>query len=103
MMDIATDLVASDSWNFALRLYSDLADFKLIGLGFLECRLLLSATCCYIPLDVPGDRLGIVAVKIDLERQEATLLEFTPKIATGELSLSHLQPFDQLYQFKSRK
>jgi hypothetical protein len=103
MMDIATDLLASDSWNFALRLYSDLADLKLIGLGSLECRPLLSDTCCYIPLDVPSDRLGIIAVKLDLERQEGTLLGFTPTIATGELSLSHLQPFDELLEFLDRQ
>lgn len=103
MMDIATDLVASDSWNSAMRLYSDLADLKLIGLGCLECRPLLSDTCCYIPLDLPGDRLGIVAVKINLEEQEATLLGFTPTVKTGELTSSQLRSFEELLIYLDHK
>jgi len=38
MMEIPTDLQASDSWNAAVRFCSDLADLEIIGMGKLECR-----------------------------------------------------------------
>lgn len=38
IMDVPTDLTASDSWNPVLRLAADVADLWVIGLGRLECR-----------------------------------------------------------------
>jgi hypothetical protein len=96
MMDIPTDLANSDSWNSAMRLYTDVADLKLIELGSLECRHVESNTFCYIPLEVPDNRISVVVVKIDLEHKEASLLGFTKTVKTGELPLSQLQPFDEL-------
>lgn len=96
MMDIPTDLKASDSWNSAMRLYSDVADLKLTELGHLECRPIWSGTSCYLPHEVPDDRIGIVVVEIDPEHQEATLLGFTQTVRTGELSINELQIVDDL-------
>jgi hypothetical protein len=98
MMDIPTDLRASDSWNPAMRLYADVADLKLTGLGHLECRPVRSGTLCYIPPEVPDDRIGVVVVKIDAELQEATLLGFTKTVRTGELSFNQLQTIDDLLE-----
>jgi hypothetical protein len=53
---------------------------------------------CYIPPEVPDDRIGVVVVEIDAERQEATLLGFTKTVKTGELSVSHLQTVDDLLE-----
>ncbi|MCA1994920.1 MAG: DUF1822 family protein [Coleofasciculus sp. S288] len=96
MMDIPTDLKASDSWNSAMRLYADVADLNLTGLGHLECRPIRSGNSCYIPREVPDDRIGIVVVEINPEHQEATLLGFTQTVRTGELSISELQTVDDL-------
>lgn len=96
IMDIPTDLKASDSWNPAMRLYTDVADLKLTQLGHLECRPVRSSTLCYIPPDVPDDRIGVVVVEIDEERQEATLLGFAKTVPTGELSINQLQEIDDL-------
>ncbi len=99
MMGIPTELEVSDSWNAAMRLYSDVADLKLPQLGHLECRAILSGTICYIPLEVPEDRIGVVAVEIDIENREAILLGFAQTVRAGELSLKQLQPIDSLLEY----
>ncbi|MEG5175094.1 DUF1822 family protein [Microcoleus sp. B3-D7] len=98
MMDIPTDLNASDSWNAAMRLYTDAADLKLTQLGHLECRPLKSGKFCYIPLEIPDDRIGLVAVEIDIKRQKATLLGFMKTANAGDLAIDKLQSFDKLLQ-----
>ncbi|GET40741.1 hypothetical protein MiSe_55520 [Microseira wollei NIES-4236] len=109
MMDIPTDLKGSDSWNPAIGIYHDAADLKLTGLGKLECRP-IQAACwqksgqpiCYIPPEMPDDRIGIVVVAIDDLRQEATLLGFVEKTATSELSINQLQTIDDLLEYLER-
>ncbi|MBW4564988.1 MAG: DUF1822 family protein [Mojavia pulchra JT2-VF2] len=97
MMDIATDLKASDSWNQAMRLYGDVADLKLAKLGYLECRPLKPGEeICYIPPEVPDDRIGVVAVELDTELQKATLVGFTKTVKSGEVSINQLQNIDDL-------
>jgi hypothetical protein len=103
MMDIPTELARSDSWNSAMRLYADVADLKLTQLGSLECRPVQFGTFCYIPLEVPDDRIGVVVVRIDLEQQEACLLGFTKIVEPGELPLHQLQPIDELLKHIDRK
>lgn len=98
MMDIPTDLNASDSGNAAMRLYTDAADLKLTQLGHLECRPLKSGKFCYIPLEIPDDRIGLVAVEIDIKRQQATLLGFMKTARAGDLAIEKLQSFDKFIQ-----
>jgi len=102
MMEIPTNLRASDSWNPAMHLYADVADLKLTGLGYLECRPVREGALCYIPPEVPDNRIGVVVVKIDAELQEATLLGFTKTVRTGELSLHQLQTIDDLLEYLDR-
>lgn len=97
IMDISTDLLGADSWNPAMRLYADVADLKLPKLGHLECRP-VRGTLCYIPPEMPDDRIGVVLVEIDAERQEATLLGFTKTVISGELSVNQLQSVDDLLE-----
>lgn len=97
IMDIPTNLGASDSWNPAMRLYTDVADLKLTQLGHLECRPIQFGTC-YIPPEVPEDRIGVVVVEISVEHQEATLLGFAKTVRTGELSINQLQTVDDLLE-----
>jgi Protein of unknown function (DUF1822) len=101
MMDIPTDLNGSDSWNSALRFYTDAADLKLIGLGQLECRPVKAASLsahsiCPLPPEMPDERIGIIVVAIDDLRQEATLLGFVKKAATSEFPINQLQTIDDL-------
>lgn len=98
IMDIPTDLRASDSWNPAMRLYANVADLKLTQLGHLECRPIRSGSMSYIPPEVPSDRIGVVVIEIDTELQEATLLGFTKTVKTGSLSINQLQSVDDLLE-----
>ncbi len=98
VMDIPTDLLGADSWNPVMRLIADVADLKLTKLGHLECRPVRSGTLCYIPPEVPDDRIGVVVVEIDAELQEATLLGFAKTVRSGSLSLNQLQSVDDLLE-----
>jgi hypothetical protein len=99
MMDIPTDLNGSDSWNSAMRLYTDAADLKLTELGHLECRPLKDGKFCdTLLLDIPDNRIGLVAVEIDTNRQEATLLGFMETASIGELAIDKLQSLDKFLE-----
>ncbi|OKH37348.1 hypothetical protein NIES2119_13955 [[Phormidium ambiguum] IAM M-71] len=100
MMDISVDLKDSDSWNSAIRLYADVADLTLTGLGKLECRPVkvddLQKLTYYLPPEVPEDRIGVVVVAIDDGDRQATLLGFAKTVTTGNLPISQLQTLDDL-------
>jgi hypothetical protein len=102
MMEIPTDLTASDSWNPALQLYTDVADLKLPQLGYLECRPVQSGSFYTIPPDVPDDRIGVVVVAIAPQQHEATLLGFATPIQVGHLPIQGLQPIDNLLEHLDR-
>lgn len=97
MLGIATNLTAGDSWNPVLRFASDVADLWVTNVGRLECRPLQDHQCL-VPPETQDDRIGYVAVQIDLEQQTARLLGFTPVVTTDELALRELQPIKQLLQ-----
>lgn len=92
MMDITTNLQASDSWNPMMRLCADVADLEIPAVGRLECRpILLNEQVCVVPPETWEERVGYVAVQIDESLQEAKLLGFVPRVATEQLSLSELR------------
>ena len=105
MMAIPTDLNKSDSWNQTLRLAADVADLMLPGLGHLECRPVTAQSLdssttpiCYMPPEVPADRIGIVIVSLEPELQQATLLGFSRTVETT-LAISQLQTVDDLLEY----
>ncbi|BAY25378.1 hypothetical protein NIES2100_51840 [Calothrix sp. NIES-2100] len=92
MMEIATELTASDSWNPVIRLCADVADLAIPSLGRLECRPVDNyAHTCFVPPETWEERIGYVVVQIDESLQEAKLLGFVPSVTTEELPLSQLQ------------
>jgi Protein of unknown function (DUF1822) len=97
LIDIETDLKASDCWNLAGRLGADIADLMLPGIGRLECRptYQLDQTC-FIPPDALMDRVGYVFVQIDEAYREGVLLGFVPKIDQSEVWLNQIKPLDDL-------
>ncbi|MCX7596039.1 MAG: DUF1822 family protein [Fischerella sp.] len=99
MMDIATNLKASDSWNPIVRLCADVADLQLPGIGRLECRpVSLDREICYVPPETWEERIGYVVVQVDESLQEAKLLGFVPSVVDEELPLSQLQPLEALIE-----
>lgn len=97
LMEIPTNLAASDSWNPALRLCEDVADLAIAGLGRLECRpLRQDEAICRVPEEVMDDRIGYVPVRIDNSLRQGTLLGFVKTVATEELPLEQLQPLENM-------
>ncbi|MEH2326428.1 MAG: DUF1822 family protein [Nostoc sp.] len=95
MMDIPTDLQASDSWNPIMRLCGDVADLEIPSIGRLECRPVhLHQQICSIPPETWEERVGYLVVQIDESLQEAKLLGFIPSVETETLPLAQLQPLE---------
>ncbi|MEJ1931059.1 DUF1822 family protein [Nostoc sp. NIES-2111] len=106
MMEVPTNLTASDSWNPIMQLCADVADLEIPSLGRLECRPVQShEQVCSIPPETWEERIGYVIVQVDETNSEAKLLGFIKKVTTETLSLNQLQPIealiDRLEQLKS--
>ncbi|MCC5616212.1 DUF1822 family protein [Nostoc sp. CHAB 5836] len=105
MMDIPTDLQASDSWNPVMRICGNVADLEVPSIGRLECRpVRLHQQVCSIPPETWEERVGYLVVQFDESLQEARLLGFIPSVATEILPLAQLQPLeafiDHLWQLR---
>ena len=98
MMDVPTNLEVSDSWNPVMRMFSNVADLEVVGVGRLECRpLLVNESSCHVPPEVWEERIGYIVVQIDESSLEATVLGFTQTVATEELSINQLQPIEDVF------
>lgn len=96
-LGIATNLEASDSWNAIAQTLSDVADLQVEGKGKLECRPVLpTQSVCSVPAEVWAERIGFVAVQLDADLREATLLGFVPTVVAEELPLDRLHSLDEL-------
>ena len=92
ILGIPTDLKASNSQNPVVCMTENIADLKVTGKGFLECRAIEpNAISCYVPEEVRFDRIGYVVVEIDTAANQATLLGFSPTAASGWLNLNRLR------------
>lgn len=97
MMDIPTDLEASESRNPFLSLCNDIADLVVTDVGHLECRpVRLHEQTCHIPAEVWDDRIGYVAVEIDEALKEAALVGFLDTVEDESVSLQQFQPLRAL-------
>lgn len=98
LMDIPSDLAASDSWNPIMQVCTDVADLELPTKGRLECRPVQpGAQVMPVPPETWEDRVGYVAVQIDEAAAEATILGFVPLVSDREtIPLSELAPPEAL-------
>lgn len=93
-----TDLTHSDSWHPILRIFSDVADVILPGVGKLECRPVLPGQTT-LQVSFQEDRIGYVAVQFSEALNEVQLLGFLPAIAhRSQFSLADLQPLETLIE-----
>lgn len=100
ILGISTDLEASNSQNPIICMTEDIADLKVSGKGFLECRAIeADATSCYIPEEVRFDRIGYIAVQINIQTNQAILLGFSATAATSWLNLNRLQNLTDLPRY----
>jgi len=97
MMEISTDLAASESRSPFLSLCGDVADLVVTNIGQLECRpVVTNAQTCHIPAEVWDDRIGYVAVQIDEALEEAALVGFIPTVEAEAVPLHQFQPLGAL-------
>jgi hypothetical protein len=110
ILDLETDLTQCDSWNPVIRMFEDVADLYIKGLGKIECRPIRivhqngengkekssanSPKTCHVPIEAREERIGYIVVEIDEDAKEARLLGFSPTAETGELVLRDLHSLD---------
>ncbi|NES19477.1 MAG: DUF1822 family protein [Symploca sp. SIO3E6] len=81
-LQVKTDLSQGDSWNAGMRLFFDVADLVLPGIGKLECRWVKPGdTTCALPPDVTEDLIGYLVVQFKENLEQAQLLGFYPAVA----------------------
>ncbi|HIK08366.1 MAG TPA: DUF1822 family protein [Trichormus sp. M33_DOE_039] len=97
MMDVPTNLTASDSWNPVMQFCADVADLEVSSVGRLECRpVIAGSSVCSIPPETWEDRVGYVFVQVDDASEEAQILGFVKNVATETITLNQLQPLEAL-------
>jgi Protein of unknown function (DUF1822) len=99
MMDVATDLVNSQSWNSVMRIVADVADLKLPGIGHLECRpVTVRQTECYVPPETWEERVGYVIVEIDELEFAGKIIGFIPQVKSEYLRFDEILPIEDLFE-----
>ncbi|MEG4346661.1 DUF1822 family protein [Microcoleus sp. A003_D6] len=109
ILDIETDLTQCDSWNPVIRMFEDVADLYVKGLGKIECRPIRGVhqneensksnspnlpDICPVPIETREERIGYIVVEVNEEEKKARLLGFSPTAEAGELVLSELHSLD---------
>lgn len=98
-MGIETDMLASNSWDFAMQSLADTADLEVKNLGKIECRPVLAGSqVVKIPAEVWSDRIGYIAVQFNEAMSEAELLGFVKEVAAEELPLSAWRSLDDFLE-----
>lgn len=103
----ATNLAAGDSWNIGTQLLGDVADLMVEGVGRIECRPVLPGEEeCYLPAETWYDRVAYVVVQLNVNRNEAVLLGFSPTFdpedPVDRLILKDLGSVDELVSYFDR-
>ena len=90
----------SDSWNPIMQTLMDVADLAIPNYGKIECRsVLLEQQELIVPPEVQSDRIAYIIVKFGSSLRECELLGFVPHLTTEQISLSQLQPIEQLTSY----
>jgi hypothetical protein len=99
-LGFATDLQNSDSQNPIFQALNDTGALQVCDWGVLECRPVLpQEDTCYIPPEVQQARRGYVAVALNAELTEATLLGFFEQVQQEKMPLSQLASLEVLIEF----
>lgn len=101
-----TDLDAGESWHPVLRMFHNVADLVLPGIGKIECcPVMLGETAISLP-QVRENRIAYVAVGFAEPFDKVKLLGFIPAVEileeTEAISLTNLQPIEELLDYLDR-
>jgi ribosomal protein L10 len=101
-----TDLDAGESWHPVLRMFHNVADLVLPGIGKIECcPVMLGETAISLP-EVRENRIAYIAVQFAEPFDKVKLLGFIPAVETmeetEEISLTNLKPIEELLDYLDR-
>lgn len=101
-----TDLDAGESWHPVLRMFHNVADLVLPGIGKIECcPVLLGETAISLP-EVRENRIAYIAVEFAEPFDKVKLLGFIPAVEiqeeNEEISLTNLKPVEELLDYLDR-
>lgn len=100
-LKVETALHQSDSWDWRIRTFFDVADLMLENVGKLECRPLLPGMdALVLPQEVTRERIGYVAVRFSERLDCVEILGFAPARAilghSEVIAINKLQSLDVL-------
>jgi hypothetical protein len=96
-LEFETDISQSASQDPVMQVLANVADLYLTTIGRVECRVVLPGeTAVRVPMEVWDDRVAYIAVQVNQELTEATLVGFLPAIAAEEVPLHQWQSMDNL-------
>ncbi|MGB3656224.1 MAG: DUF1822 family protein [Rivularia sp. (in: cyanobacteria)] len=99
-LNIETALHQSDSWNWSIRKFFDVADLMLPNVGKIECRAVLPGEdTLVLPQEVTRERIGYVAVGLTKQLDFVEILGFVSAraiIGHSEIKINRLQSLDIL-------
>ncbi|MCJ8278412.1 MAG: DUF1822 family protein [Rivularia sp. ALOHA_DT_140] len=107
-LNIETQLEQSDSWNWSIRSFFDIADLMLPNVGRIECRPVLPGEdVVVLPQEVTQERLGYVAVQFNQQLDFVEILGFVPArpiISHGEIiEINRFESIDILIDIINRR
>jgi hypothetical protein len=98
-LDFATNWKHSEHQDSIMRKLLDIADLEVRYVGKIECRPVPEGNdFMEIPSEAWENRIAYVAVQLNSELTEATILGFT-RTAVEQVSLNQLQSFDELLEY----
>lgn len=102
-LGLETNITAGDSWNPVLQTLMDSADLVVKDRGKIECRPVLpNSQNCYIPSEVWSERIAYVAVQLNKELTEATLLGSMRKVNRESVPIALFSPLEDLISYLLR-
>ena len=107
-LNIETALHQSDSWNWSIRTFFDIADLMLPSIGRIECRPVLPGeNAVVLPQEVTQERIGYVAVQFSKQLDFVEILGFVPAkpiIAQSEvIEINKFESIDVLIDIINRR
>lgn len=97
-LSIETALHQSDSWNWDIRTFFDIADLMLPSIGRIECRPVLPGEAAVIlPQEVTKERIGYVGVRFNAQLDFVEILGFFPaRPIIGNLETIEINRFESI-------
>jgi hypothetical protein len=102
-----TDLDAGDSWHPVIRMFNNVADLVLPGIGKIECcPVKVGEEAISLPSEVRENRIAYVAVEFAEPFDQVKLLGFIPAVGIGDdteqIPLIELKPVEELLDYLYR-